>query len=212
MREVWRIGYALLHDAYGGTPPSESISLLGDVSSESVRVVEQMIERGLNAPQARGVGRYFDGFGALALGRTRSTYEGQVAIAWDQVANESVLDAYPFEVHRMRTPWEVDLRPAVRAAVEDLRAGAPAGDVSARFHNALVAVTVQLLEALWAERGRMPVALTGGVFQNAWLASEVQRQIVNDIEVLRHSRVPPGDGGIALGQALIADAILGDKG
>lgn len=212
MREVWRIGYALLHDAYGGRPPSESISLLGDVSSESVRVVEQMIERGLNAPQARGVGRYFDGFGAVALGRTLSTYEGQVAVAWDQVANESVLDAYPFEVHRMRTPWEVDFRPAVRAAVEDLRAGAPAGDVSARFHNAVVAVTVQLLEALWAERGSMPVALTGGVFQNARLASGVERQIVNDIDVLRHSTVPPGDGGIALGQALIADAILGDKG
>jgi hydrogenase maturation protein HypF len=212
MREVWRIGYALLHDAYDGTPPLDSISLLGDVSSESVRVVKQMIERGLNAPQARGVGRYFDGFGALALGRSRSTYEGQVAIAWDQVANESVSDAYPFEVHRMRTPWEVDLRPTVRAAVNDLRSGAPAGDVSARFHNALVAVTVQLLEALWAERGGMPVALTGGVFQNARLASGVQRQIVNEIQLLRHSRVPPGDGGIALGQALIADAILGDKG
>ncbi len=212
MREVWRIGYALLHDAYDGAPPSESISLLGDVSSESIRVVKQMIERGLNARQARGVGRYFDGFGALALGRARSTYEGQVAIAWDQVANESILDAYPFEVHRMRTPWEVDLRPAVRAAVDDLRAGAPAGDVSARFHNALVAVTVQLLEAIRAERGGMPVGLTGGVFQNAWLAGGVQRQIVNEINVLRHSKVPPGDGGIALGQALIADAILGDKG
>ena len=212
MREVWRIGYALLHDAYDGAPPSESISLLGDVSSESIRVVGQMIERGLNAPQARGVGRYFDGFGALALGRARSTYEGQVAIAWDQVANESVLDGYPFEVDRMRTPWEVDLRPAVRAAVDDLRAGAPAGDISARFHNALVAVTVQLLEALRAERGPMPVALTGGVFQNAWLTSGVQRQIVNEIDVLRHGEVPPGDGGIALGQALIADAILGDKG
>ncbi len=212
MREVWRIGYALLHDAYDGAPPSESISLLGDVSPESMRVVGQMIERGLNAPQARGVGRYFDGFGALALGRARSTYEGQVAIAWDQVANESVLDAYPFEVDRMRTPWEVDLRPAVRAAVDDLRAGAPAGDVSARFHNALVAVTVQLLEALRAERGAMPVALTGGVFQNAWLAGGVQRKLVNKINVLRHGEVPPGDGGIALGQALIADAILGDKG
>jgi hydrogenase maturation protein HypF len=212
MREVWRIGYALLHDAYDGAPPSDSISLLGDVCSSSIRLVKQMIERGLNAPQARGVGRFFDGFGALALGRARSTYEGQVAIAWDQVANESVSNAYPFEIDRMRTPWEVDLRPAVRAAVDDLGGAVPAGDVSARFHNALVAVTVELLEALWAERGDLPVALTGGVFQNAWLAGGIEAKIFNKNKILRHGQVPPGDGGIALGQALIADAILGDKG
>jgi hydrogenase maturation protein HypF len=135
-----------------------------------------------------------------------------VAIAWDQVANESVLDAYPFEIDRMRTPWEVDLRPAVRTAVHDLGAAVPAGDVSARFHNALVAVTVELLETLWADRGDLPVALTGGVFQNAWLAGEIESQISNKNKVLRHRNVPPGDGGIALGQALIADAILGDNG
>ncbi|MGB5522413.1 MAG: hypothetical protein WBM96_07575, partial [Polyangiales bacterium] len=154
----------------------------------------------------------FDGFGALALGRARSTYEGQVAIAWDQVANESVSNAYPFEIDRVRTPWEVDLRPAVRAAVDDLGGAVPAGDVSARFHNALVAVTVELLEALWAERGDLPVALTGGVFQNAWLAGGIEAKIFNKNKLLRHGEVPPGDGGIALGQALIADAILGDKG
>jgi len=212
MREVWRIGYALLHDAYDGAPPSDSIALLGDVPSSSLQLVKQMIERELNSPQARGVGRYFDGFGALALGRARSTYEGQVAIALDQVANESVADAYPYDIDRTRTPWELDLRPAVRAAVDELGAAAPAGDVSARFHNALVAATAELLEALWADRGNLPVALTGGVFQNAWLAAGIESVIGNKNKVLRHSAVPPGDGGIALGQALIADAILGDNG
>ncbi|MGB5350285.1 MAG: carbamoyltransferase HypF [Polyangiales bacterium] len=212
MREVWRIGYALLHDAYDGAPPSDSIALLGDVSSSSLRLVKQMIERELNSPQVRGVGRYFDGFGALALGRARSTYEGQVAIAMDQVANESVVDAYPYDIDRARTPWEVDLRPAVRAAVDELGAAVPAGNVSARFHNAIVAATAELLKALWADRGDLPVALTGGVFQNAWLAAGIESAIGNKNRVLRHSAVPPGDGGIALGQALIADAVLGDKG
>ncbi|NNE16903.1 MAG: carbamoyltransferase HypF [Myxococcales bacterium] len=212
MREVWRIGYALLHDAYDGAPPIDSLSLLGEVSSKSIELVKNMIERELNAPQARGVGRYFDGFGALALGRARSTYEGQVAIAWDQIANESVSDSYPFEIDRARIPWEVDLRPAVRAAVHDLGAAVPAGDVSARFHNAVVEATAELVEALWADQGDLPVALTGGVFQNAWLAAGIEKQIINKNRVLRHSEVPPNDGGIALGQALIADAVLGDKG
>jgi hydrogenase maturation protein HypF len=212
MREVWRIGYALLHDAFDGKPPVDALPLFADVPPQSIRIVSQMIERELNAPQARGVGRYFDGFGALALNRPISTYEGQIAIAWDDVANDAVHDAYPFALDRNETPMEVDLRPTVRAAVEDVLAGRSPADVSARFHNTLVNLTGEVLEGLLAEIGDVPVALTGGVFQNARLAGGVCQKLSSKIRLLRHSEVPPGDGGIALGQALIADAFLGDKG
>ena len=212
MREVWRIGYALLHDAFDGEPPVDSLPLFANVPPQSIRIVSQMIERELNAPQARGVGRYFDGFGALVLNRPISTYEGQIAIAWDYIANDAVHDAYPFALDRSETPMEVDLRPTVRAAVEDVLAGCSPADISARFHNTLVNLTVEVVEGLLAELGDVPVALTGGVFQNARIAGGVGRKLSSKIRLLRHSEVPPGDGGIALGQALIADAFLGDKG
>ena len=212
MREVWRITYALLHDAFDGQPPIETLPLFDDIAPESIRVVSQMIERELNSPQARGVGRYFDGFGALALERPVSTYEGQIAIAWDHIASDTVRDAYPFALDRSRSPMEVDLRPAVRAAFEDVVAGVTPADVSGRFHNMLVTVTVEVVEALRAEVGSLPVALTGGVFQNARLVAGIGEKLSSKISLLRHSEVPPGDGGIALGQALIASAFLGDKG
>ena len=212
MREVWRIGYALLHDAFDGEPPVDSLPLFANVPPQSIRIVSQMIERELNAPQARGVGRYFDGFGALVLNRPISTYEGQIAIAWDYIANDAVHDAYPFALDRSETPMEVDLRPTVRAAVEDVLAGRSPADVSARFHNTLVNLTGEVLGGLLAEIGDVPVALTGGVFQNARLVAGVAQKLASKIRLLRHGEVPPGDGGIALGQALIADAFLGDKG
>ena len=212
MKEVWRIGYALLHDAFDGAPPIDAFPVFKDVPAKSLRVVAQMIERRLNTPLARGVGRYFDGFGALALSRPVSTYEGQIAIAWDHVARDAVREAYPFALDRDQTPMEVDLRPTVRAAVDDLAAGRCAGDVSARFHNTLAGLTAQVIESLLAELGRVPVALTGGVFQNARLVAGIADKLSNEIQLLRHGEVPPGDGGIALGQALIADAFLGDKG
>jgi hydrogenase maturation protein HypF len=212
MREVWRIAFALLHDAFEGSPPIDALPLFRNVAPQAIRVVSQMIERGLNAPQARGVGRYFDAFGALALSRPVSTYEGQVALAWDHAANEAVREAYPFALDRSETPNEVDLRPTVRAAVDDLLSEAPPGDVSARFHNTLVRITVGVLEGLLAELGNMPVALTGGVFQNARLTAGILENLSSKIGILQHGEVPPGDGGIALGQALIADAFLGDKG
>ncbi len=212
MREVWRIAYALLHDAFDGEPPIDSLSVFEDVPPESIRVVSQMIERGFNSPRARGVGRYFDGFGALALSRPVSTYEGQVAIAWDHIADSAVRGAYAFALDRNETPMEVDLRPAVRAAFEDVVSGVSPGEVSGRFHNTLAEVTVEVVERLLAEVGELPVALTGGVFQNARLTAAIAGKLSSKIQLLRHSEVPPGDGGIALGQALIADTFLGDKG
>jgi len=212
MREVWRITYALLYDAFEGKPSIDALPLFDGVPPESLRVVSQMIERDLNAPRARGVGRYFDGFGALALNRPVSTYEGQIAIAWDHIANDAVRDAYPFALDRSVAPMEVDLRPAVRAACNDVMANVSPGDVSGRFHNTVVAVTVEVVGALLAEHGDVPVVLTGGVFQNARLVAGIEEKLANEIKLLRHRQVPPGDGGIALGQALIADAFLGDKG
>ena len=212
MREVWRVAYALLHDAFDGDPPVDALSLFHDIPPQSIAVVKQMLERELNAPLARGVGRYFDAFGALALNRPVSTYEGQIAVAWDFVADDDVPESYPFEIDRSRTPMEVDLRPAVRAAVDDICAEVAPSVISARFHNAVVGVTIAVLQALMADRDSVPVALTGGVFQNARLCSGVEKKLLNKYAVLRHREVPPGDGGIALGQALIADAFLGDKG
>jgi hydrogenase maturation protein HypF len=71
---------------------------------------------------------------------------------------------------------------------------------------------VELAETLLADLGPVPVALTGGVFQNSRLCLGIESRLANKYEVLRHRQVPPGDGGIAIGQALIADAFLGDKG
>lgn len=212
MREVWRIAYALLYDAFDGDPPVDTLPLFRNIPKESIEVVAQMIERKLNAPLGRGVGRYFDAFGALVLSRAISTYEGQVAIAWDFASEDGVDDSYPFEIDPRRTPMEVDLRPAVRAAVADMGSEVPRGRISARFHNTIVGVTVRVVEALLANREPVPVALTGGVFQNARLCQGIEKKLSNKYKVLRHREVPPGDGGIALGQALIADAFLGDKG
>jgi hydrogenase maturation protein HypF len=212
MREVWRIGYALLHDAYEGRPPIDSLPVFGAIPQASIRVVKQMIERELNAPLGRGVGRYFDAFGSLALGRTESSYEGQVAMAWDHAAGNEAADSYPFEIDRSLEPMEVDMRPAVRAAVDELRAGTTPGRVSARFHETIVAVAAAVCRALLERLGEVPVALTGGVFQNARISAGIEAALSNEYRVLRHGEVPPGDGGIALGQALIADTILGDKG
>ena len=97
----------------------------------------------------------------------------------------------------------------VRAAVADLVAGVAPGLVSARFHATMAEVAAAMVRrASPAVGGRVPVVLTGGCFQNALLVESVCRRLAGDFEVRLHGQVPPGDGGIALGQAVVADAVV----
>ncbi|GAA3119236.1 hypothetical protein [Nonomuraea salmonea] len=95
----------------------------------------------------------------------------------------------------------------VGAAAEDVAAGAGAGRIAARFHHGLAAAVVRAVTILGEETGLRTVALSGGVFQNTVLLEAVVSGLEREhFQVLTHSRVPPGDGGIALGQAVIAAA------
>jgi hydrogenase maturation protein HypF len=163
-----------------------------------------MISRELNSPLARGVGRWFDAFGAIGLSMPHARYEGEVATLWNMAADPNEHGHYPIVVRDGITPWEIDPRPVLRSAVLDLIGGVRPSIVSARFHNTLAAVTIEVAQA--ASRGELPIVLTGGCFQNALLAERVIDGLHANRVYMNH-HIPPGDGGIALGQALIADAI-----
>jgi len=206
IREPWRIALAALLDAFGAEAPLERLPLFRSVDPKELEVVRRMIAGGVNAPLAHGAGRAFDAAGALALGRPISRYEGQVAVALDNAAGTALpSDAYPFDVEA--GPLErLDLRPLWRALAADVAAGAAPAAVSARFHAALARAGAELVRRAAARTGRLPVVLTGGCFQNARLAEGVVSDLSGAFEVYTHTEVPPGDGGIALGQAIVADA------
>jgi hydrogenase maturation protein HypF len=206
IRQVWRVALAALDDAFDGAPPLEGLALFREVPARDVAVVRQMVRGGLRAPRAHGAGRYFDALGALGLARPRSTYEGQVALEWNLVAEPGEHRAYPHAVSSEGDLPEIDLRATVRGAVEDLVAGISASVVSARFHATLAEAAAGVVTEAAERHGRLPVVLTGGCFQNARLAADVRRRLEGAHRVELHREIPPGDGGLALGQALVADA------
>jgi hydrogenase maturation protein HypF len=164
----------------------------------------------VRAPLAHGAGRWFDALGALGLARARSTYEGQVALEWNLAADGDVGEPYPFVLETAGPLAEADLRPMVREAVRQLNGGAAPGLVSARFHATMAEVAAAMIRhgAGVADADHRPVVLTGGCFQNALLAESVCRRLAGEFDVRLHGQVPPGDGGIALGQAVVADAVV----
>jgi hydrogenase maturation protein HypF len=206
VREPWRLALALLRDAFDGVVPADMLDRLAAPRSH-VAAVGRLLDAGLPLPQAHGAGRYFDALGALVLGRSRSAFEGQVALAWNGVADPREQGGYPFVVDHTSAPWSIDLRFMVEAIVDDLRAGTSAATIAARFHNTLVEATVLAVEAAAANHGELPVALSGGCFQNPRLAESLMTRLSPRFAVYLNRRVPPGDGGIALGQAAVAAAI-----
>jgi hydrogenase maturation protein HypF len=205
VREPWRIALAALLDAFGEDAPLDRIPLFGAVDPKELAVARRMLAGGVNAPKAHGAGRTFDAAGALALGRPVSRFEGQVALALDAAAGPPE-PPYPFDVAVEGGLDVVDLRPLWRALARDVAAGAPAAAVSSRFHAALAAAGVELVRGAARRLGRLPVVLTGGCFQNARLAEGILGGLSPEFAVYPHGHVPPGDGGIALGQAVVADA------
>ena len=207
IRHPWRIALALLEDAFDGTPPIDAFPMFAAVPSRDVAVVRQMVAARFRAPLAHGVGRYFDGIGALVLGRPDSRYEGQIALEWNVAADPAEEERYGFEIDRAQTPWALDMRPMVLEVVRDATAGVPAPIISARFHNTITAATTAVIRAVAADHGRLPVVLSGGCFQNPRLAETVAHELAADFTVHLHRLVPPGDGGIAFGQAVVAGAM-----
>ena len=213
VRQVWRVALAALEDAYEGAPPVERLRLFSSIDPRELALVRRTIRERVYVPLARGVGRWFDAFGALGLARRESRYEGQVALEWNLEAEPGETRPYPWSVDRTRPQPEIDLRPALRAAVEDLLAGRDPAGISARFHETLAEATVSMIAEARERAGDVPVVLTGGCFQNARLAERTLERLGPRRErVLLHRRVPPGDGGLALGQAVVAAAIARQGG
>ncbi|HET7219683.1 MAG TPA: carbamoyltransferase HypF [Vicinamibacterales bacterium] len=207
IHQPWRIALALVEDAFEGQGPIEVLPLFTAIKPHDRAVVQQMLDARFRSPLAHGAGRYFDGIGALVLERPESRYEGQIALEWNVIADPNDDEQYGFDVDTRVSPWSIDLRPMVRAVVGDVLARVPAPAISARFHNTMVSATAAVVRLAARSRGALPVVLTGGCFQNARLSERLARALSPQLQVYLHGEVPPGDGGLSLGQAVAAAAV-----
>jgi hydrogenase maturation protein HypF len=206
IRQPWRVALALVEDAFKGEAPLDAFPIFRQIAPGDLDVVATMIRSGFQAPPAHGLGRYFDAFGALLLNRPRASYEGQIALELNLAADPAEHGRYDYQIDQTSDPWQVDLRAAVRTVVFESLGGEPVSRIAARIHNTLAAVSVELVRAAARSAGRLPVVLSGGCFQNARLTESIVRGLEPAFTVHLHQRVPPGDGGIALGQAVVAAA------
>jgi len=205
IREPWRMAAVYLQAAFGADSVDElALGFCRKLDREAWAVLRRMIETGTNAPPASSAGRLFDAVAALVGVQQVCSYEGQAAIRLEAYA-EPTDRVYPFDITDDGGVLVMDPLPAIRGIVEDLQRGQSAGQVSGAFHNTFVKMLADAARETARSRGLAHVALSGGTFQNEWVLTGLCRALREaGLEPVVHQQIPCNDGGLSLGQAVVA--------
>jgi len=209
IREPWRMALAHLIDAGVECDP-----FTRNIPPRAVDTVRSLIAKRFNTQPTSSAGRLFDAVAALAGTRSRVEYEGQAAMELEWLATDVEPDgSYSFHLleptagRAPRPPVEVDTRPLIAGVADDVRRGRAPASIARRFHSTVVEMIVHVCGRIREQTGLDAVALSGGVFMNALLLSEIVPRLEQvGFRVYRHEQVPPNDGGLCLGQLVIAAA------
>jgi hydrogenase maturation protein HypF len=205
VQEPWRM--AIAHAVAAGAPLD---TIKSAVDARAFATVLQQVERGTLAPPASSMGRLFDAVAALTGVRYEVHHEAQAAMELQWAAERaSPADggAYPFDVREEGGLIVVDSAPLIRAVVSDRAGGVTVPAMARRFHDTAVEMVVSVARTLRGRTSIDVVALSGGVFANALLLSGCTNALrAEGFRVLRHRRLPPNDGGLCVGQLVLAAA------
>ncbi|MEU3075348.1 carbamoyltransferase HypF [Streptomyces laurentii] len=216
VRRPYRMALAHLHAA--GIPADPALPPVAWCPPAELRVIQRQLARRLNCVPTSSMGRLFDAVASLAGIRHVVGYEAQAAVELEAAAlrapeaEEDARYAFRLVAPRPGDPLGADPAPLLTAVAGDVRAGTPSALVAARFHHAVARLVHRVCVAARGELDVHTVALTGGVFANAVLSSACARALGEDgFTVLRHRLVPPNDGGLALGQLVVAGRVTEER-
>lgn len=209
VRHPSRVALALLHAL--DLPWHDALAPVQAYDASARNVLATQLDRSLGTVRTSSAGRLLDACAALAGGRQTVSYEGQAAIEFEVLARQhagarGADDRYHVVLHESEGGFlTLDPRPMIQALVADVISEQDARMIAFRVHAALADVMVRTTIRLRERLGELPVGISGGVFQNRLLQALVQAQMAAaGVAVMQHRIVPPNDGGLALGQALVA--------
>jgi len=195
------------------------LASIEQVTEVEVEVIKRQIERKINSPLTSSMGRLFDAISALLGIRGEIDYEGQAAVELEMAAHSYVIarrvseeaisdvrESYPFHIVEDEGIKIVRLKDLLSAVIEDLHQGISKGRISGKFHNTVARMINEMCRLMAVETSITQVALSGGVFQNRLLLRKTVSLLESDgFQVFTNRQVPCNDGGISLGQAIIAN-------
>ena len=215
--QPWRNTYSQLIKAFSWEEIQEKyrdLAIIKFLENKDPKLLNQIIEKGINSPLTSSVGRLFDAVAAaIGICPEQCSYEGQAAIEMEAIADTNILNNdketlnYSFKLEKSANIYYIDTSSTWREILDDIKQHISSSEIAAKFHQSLAITTVKIVKQLKQENQFNQVILTGGVFQNQILLQQVKMRLEKlEINVLTHSIVPTNDGGLSLGQSVIAAA------
>jgi hydrogenase maturation protein HypF len=206
--ETYRPAVAALHDAFGDDCLDHPVAARLAAGRAGLKDTLRLLQTGVNCPASSSLGRWFDAVAALCGVAEANRFEGQAPMALESAVAAGVDGAYGFRLES-DAPFQIDLRPMVAALADDLVGGERVGVVAAKFHNTVASFLLAAARRAREQTRLHVVALSGGCFVNRYLMARLLRLLEADgFAVLTHRTIPTNDGGVALGQAVVAAATV----
>ena len=207
IKKPYRMALSYLYAIFGES--LDELSFCQRFPAEEVRVVKRLLESGFNSPMVSSMGRLFDAVSSLLQIRDEITFEGQAALALEMAVEEGWNGHYEYGLQREPEGTIIDPIPLISGIIKDLQEGVSAARIATSFHNTAAHFLLEVAERMAKETSLNRVILSGGVFQNVYLLERLRKGLMKaGLTPIFHQRVPPNDGGIALGQVAIANARL----
>jgi hydrogenase maturation protein HypF len=207
IKEPWRMAISYLYQAYGEGLWDLGLPIIREIGEKRIETIIEMISKGINSPLTSSLGRLFDGIAALTGIRTKVFFEGQAAMDLEMTADQITEAYYYYEWNPGEYYWIMP-QTVVRGVVEDILKGIRPSEISAKFHCTLIRLFTDICEVVSKDKDIKRVVMSGGVFQNSILLSGLIKALeARGLRVFSHRIVPTNDGGICLGQAMVAAAI-----
>ena len=207
VKEPRRTALGMLFEMFGAKLFDSDNPILFQFSENEINVLKQMLIKGINSPRTSSAGRLFDAVSALIGLRSKINYEGQAAMMLEYLVNQREDGFYKFGLYDKK-PILIDWFPMIKEILKDISDKIKSDIIAAKFHNTLVEIILNIAQKI----GIKKVVLSGGCFQNAvLLENSINKLNDNGFKVYRHQRIPPNDGGISLGQVVIANQKFRNK-
>jgi hydrogenase maturation protein HypF len=202
----YRMAISYLVSLLGEESLNQNLPFLKAIDSIEIELIKKQIQRKINSPLTSSCGRLFDAVSALIGIRDRIDYDAQAAIELEMLADETESNSYPFAIQEKEGVHIVHFDELFIAIINEINRGVYRARIAMKFHNTMTRIVTEMCQRLSRKTGIKKVALSGGVFQNRLLLKLTVSALEKaGFSVLTHSNVPTNDGGISLGQAVIAN-------
>jgi len=200
IKKPYRMAYGYLYSLFG-KEASAFQKYIETIDAQERLLMEQQMDKQLNAPLTSSCARLFDAVSALINIARHVRYEGEAAIRLESIIDEHVSDYYNFDLQE----HILDPAPILKGIYKDLLSNVAPSIIAAKFHNTLINALTMVCQEISSHTGVKKICLSGGVFQNAYLLQGLVKQLTKQgLEVFWQQKVPANDGGISLGQVMIA--------